>query len=63
MSREGDIEFAQDLLEKLEDKVGEVMADDLLAIDPVTLCASVEVIAKLALLICSVLGKPVQIDE
>lgn len=56
-----DIQFVETLLEQLQEKTDEAMSVD--TIDPVTLCATVSVIAKIALLVCSILnpaefGKP-----
>ena len=58
---ERDINLVGEMLEEIEDRIAEaseISAD----VDPVALCATVNIIAKMAILICSILGKPVQID-
>lgn len=52
---DGDWEFVGTLIDQLEDKTGDVVTMGAESIDPVTLCAHVAVISKIALLICSIL--------
>jgi len=53
---DGDFEFVGTLIDQLDEKTADVVAMGVDSIDPVTLCAHVAIIAKIALLICGILN-------